>query len=111
MVVGDAYMFPGFLTPLLTQLSFKSHRLLFSHASAEMRGENTPERKFALTGYRTHNNQVMSPTRSPLNRAGLKKREKQLDSKSLSYTLYHRKKKKVCSSNSIGITDYESNAT
>ena len=44
----------------------KSHRLLFSNASAELRGENTPERKFASTGDRTHNHQVMSPTRSPL---------------------------------------------
>ena len=33
-----AIMFPGFLTPVLTQL--------FSHASAEVRGVNAPERKF-----------------------------------------------------------------
>ena len=67
MAVGDAHVFPGFLTPVLTQLSFQSHRLLFSHASAEVIGENTvPERKFASTGNRTHNHQVMSPTRSPL---------------------------------------------
>ena len=50
MAVGDAYMFPGFLTPVLTQLSFQSHRLLFSDASAEVRGENTPERKVTSTG-------------------------------------------------------------
>ena len=33
MAVGDAYVFPGFLTPVLTQLFFpkQSHRLLFSH--------------------------------------------------------------------------------
>ena len=65
MVVGDAHVFPGFLTPVPIQLSFQSHRLLFSHASAEVRGENTPERKFALTESRTHNHQVMSPTDSP----------------------------------------------
>ena len=29
-------------------------------------GEITPERKLASTGYRTHNHQVMSQTRSPL---------------------------------------------
>ena len=46
--------------------SFQSHGLVFSHASAEVRGENTPERKFASTRDRTHNHQVMSPTRSPL---------------------------------------------
>ena len=48
MAVGDAYVFPGFLTPVLTRISFQSHRLLFSHASAEVRGENTPERKSRL---------------------------------------------------------------
>ena len=42
MAVSDAYVFPGFLTPVLTQLSFQSHRLLFSHASANVGGENTP---------------------------------------------------------------------
>ena len=62
MAVGDAYVFPGFLTPVLTLLFFQSHRLLFSHASAEVRGENTPERKVASTWDRTHNHQVMSPT-------------------------------------------------
>ena len=35
MAVGDAHVFPGFLT----QLSFESHRLLFSHALLEVRGE------------------------------------------------------------------------
>ena len=47
--------------------SFQSHGLLFSHAFAEVRGENTPERKFTSTRDRTHNHQVMSPTRLPLN--------------------------------------------
>ena len=70
MAVGDAHVFPGFLTPVLTQLSFQSHRLPFSHASAEVRGENTPERKFASTGDRTRNHQVRSPTRSPLSHPG-----------------------------------------
>ena len=35
--------------------SFQSHRLLFSHASAEVRGENSPERKVASNGDRTYN--------------------------------------------------------
>ena len=64
------YVFPGFLTPVLTLLFFQSHRLLFSHASAEVRGENTPERKVASTWDRTHNHEVMSPTRSPLSHPG-----------------------------------------
>ena len=45
MAAGDAYKFPGFLTQVLTQISFRSHRLLFSHASAEVRGKNTPGHK------------------------------------------------------------------
>ena len=49
---------------------FQSHRLLLSHASAEVRGENSPERKVASTGDRTHNHQVTSPTRSPLSHPG-----------------------------------------
>ena len=70
MVVGDAHVFHGFLTPVLTQISFQSHRLLFSHASAEVRGENTLERNFSSIWSRTHNHRVMSPTRSPLNHQG-----------------------------------------
>ena len=48
------------------EFSFESHGLLFSHAFAEVRGENTPERNFVSTRDRTHNHQVMSPTHSPL---------------------------------------------
>ena len=61
MAVGDAYVFPGFLTPVLTQLFFPKPPTTFltcfcrgerrfSHASAEVRGENTPERKVASAG-------------------------------------------------------------
>ena len=70
MAVRDAHVFPGFLTPVLIQISFQSHRLIFSHASAEVRVENTPERKIVSTGSRTHNHQVMSPTRPPLSHPG-----------------------------------------
>ena len=59
MVVVDAHVFPGFLTPVLTQLSFQSHLLLFSHASAEVRDENMQKRKFASTESRNHNHQVI----------------------------------------------------
>ena len=69
MVVGDAHVFLGFLTPVVTQLFFPKP-LLSSLASAEVRGENSPERKIASTGGRTHNHQVMSPTRSPLSHPG-----------------------------------------
>ena len=71
MAVSDTHVFPGFLILVLTQLSFLSHQLLFSHASVEVRGENTLEKKFASTRYRTHNHNVMSPTRSPLSYPGV----------------------------------------
>ena len=48
-------IFPGFCIPALTQITFQSYRLLFSHASAEVGGENTPERNVAATGSRTRN--------------------------------------------------------
>ena len=65
MAVSDTHLFPGFLTPVLTQLFFpKPHA--FSHASAEVRGENMPERKFASTRDQTLDHWVMSPTRSQL---------------------------------------------
>ena len=62
MAVGDAHVFPVFLTPVLTQISFRSRRLLFS----EVRGENTAEKKLASSVYPTLNHQGMSQTRSPL---------------------------------------------
>ena len=68
MAVGDAYVFHGFLTPVLTQLFFRKPPTTF--LTAEVRCENTPERKVASTGDRTHNHQVMSPTRSPLSHPG-----------------------------------------
>ena len=70
MAVGDACVFPGFLTPVLTQISVQSLRLLFSHASAEVRGENLLKRNFASTGSRTHNHMVMSQTCVPLSHLG-----------------------------------------
>ena len=62
--------FLAFSHQYLHNVSFQSHRLLFSHASAEVRGENTPERKVSSTGDRTHNHQVMSRTRSRLSHPG-----------------------------------------
>ena len=41
MALGDEHLFPGLLTAVLPQISFQSHRLLFSHTSAGMRGKNT----------------------------------------------------------------------
>ena len=79
MAVGEEHVFPGFLTPVLTQLSFQSHQLLFSHASAEVRDKNTPERKFASTVYQTHNHQVMSPTFLPLSHPGRTGRDGQAE--------------------------------
>ena len=67
---GDAYVFPGFLTPVLTQLFFPKPPTTFLDASADVRGEITPERKVTSTGDQTHNHQVMSPTHSPLSHPG-----------------------------------------
>ena len=58
MGVSDAHVFPGFLTPVLTQHSFQSHQLLFSHASAEVRGkihwkESLPQLGIKLTTTRS----------------------------------------------------------
>ena len=62
--------FLAFSHQYLHNFSFQSHRLLFSHASAEVRGENTAERKVASTGDQTHNHQFLSPTCSPLSHPG-----------------------------------------
>ena len=72
MAVCDTYVFPGFLTQVLTRISFQSHQILFSHASAEVRGKNMRERNIASTGSQTHNHhKVMSLTHSPLSPPGL----------------------------------------
>ena len=42
--------FLAFSHQYLRNFSFQSHQLLFPRASAEVRGENTPERKVASTG-------------------------------------------------------------
>ena len=56
MAVGDTHVFPGFLTPVLLQISFQSHQLLFSHALAEVRGEKYARKKFRLN--RVSNSQL-----------------------------------------------------
>ena len=68
--VRDTYVFPDFLTPVQTLISFQSCRLLFPHASAEVRGENMPERNFASTVSQTHNHQLMSLTHLQLSHTG-----------------------------------------
>ena len=65
MAVDDTYVFPGFLTPILTTFLSKAIDY-FSQVLLQVRGKNTPERKVASTGDRTHNHQFMSPTHSPL---------------------------------------------
>ena len=61
MAVSDAYVFPGFLTPVLTHFFLSKATDYFSH---------TPERYFALTEDRIHNHHVLSPARSPLSQPG-----------------------------------------
>ena len=67
MAVGDAHVFPGFLTPVLTQLFFPNPPTTF--LTCFCRGE-TPERKVASTGDRTRNHLVMRPMRLPLSHPG-----------------------------------------
>ena len=62
MAVGDAYVFPGFLTPVLPQLFFPKPLTTFLTCFCI----GIPERKVASTGDRTRNHQVMSLSRSPL---------------------------------------------
>ena len=61
MAVGDAHVLPRFLTPVLKQ----SHRQLFSNASAEVRGENTPKRNFATSGSQTPGHESDTLTTEP----------------------------------------------
>ena len=71
MVVGDTHVFPGFLTPVLTQLFFPKPPTTF--LTCFCRGERrkyAKERKVALTRHQTHNHQVMSPIRSPQSHPG-----------------------------------------
>ena len=53
MAVGDAYVFPGFLTPVLTQYFFPKPPTTFSHAYAKVRGEDTPQPGIELTTTRS----------------------------------------------------------
>ena len=64
MAVSDAYVFPGFLTPVLTQLFFPKPPTTF--LTCFCRGER---RKYAEKKSR-FNHQVMSPTRSQLSYPG-----------------------------------------
>ena len=56
MSVGDAHVFLGFLMPILTQFSFQSHQLFFSHAS-EVRGKNYAGKKKKACLNRVSNSQ------------------------------------------------------
>ena len=60
MAVGDAHVFDGFLTPVLTQIYVQSHDYFFSHASVEVRGKNMFVRNFASAGSQTHKGQVIT---------------------------------------------------
>ena len=65
MTVGNAHVFPAFLTRVLTQLFFSKPPTTF--LTCFCRGEG---RKFSSTGDPTQNHPVMSPTGSPLSHQG-----------------------------------------
>ena len=64
MAVAEAHVFPGFLTLVSTNKTFFPKPPTTFLMCYRGERENTPERKLASTGYRTHNHQVISPTRS-----------------------------------------------
>ena len=66
MAVSDAYVFPGFLTPVLSQLFFPKPPTTFLTCFCRGERRKYAGKKVASTGDRTHNHQVMSPRRSPL---------------------------------------------
>ena len=70
MAVGDAYVFPGFLTPVLTQLFFPKPPTTFPTGFCRGERRKYAGKKVASAGDRTHSHQVMSPTRSPLSHPG-----------------------------------------
>ena len=56
MAVGDAHVFPGFPTPVLTQLFFPKPPTIFSHSSAEVKicqKESSPQPGIELTTTRS----------------------------------------------------------
>ena len=69
MAVSDAYVFPGFLTPVLT-LFFAKEPTTFLTCFCRGERRKYTGKKVALTGDGTRNHQVMSPTRSPLSHPG-----------------------------------------
>ena len=70
MAVCDAYVFLGFLTPVLTKLFFPKPPPTFPTCFCRDERRKYAGKKVASTGDRTRNHQVMSPTRSPLNHPG-----------------------------------------
>ena len=64
--------FPGFLTPVLTQPFLPKPPTTFPTCFCRGERRNAPERKVASAGGRTHNHQVMSPTRSRATLVGLR---------------------------------------
>ena len=70
MAVGDAHVFPGFLTPALTQLFFPKPPTTFLTCFCRGERRKYAGKKVRLNGNQTHNHQVMSPTSSPLSHPG-----------------------------------------
>ena len=64
-------MFPGFLTPVLTQLFFPKPPTTFLTCFCRDDRRKYAGKKSRLNRDRTHNHQVMSPTRSPLSHDAL----------------------------------------
>ena len=69
-MVGDANVFPGFLTPVLTQLFSPKPQDNFLTCFCRGERRKYAERKVASIRDQTHNHQLMSPTCSSLSYPG-----------------------------------------
>ena len=70
MAVGDVHVFSVFLTPVLTQLFFPKPPTTFLKCFCRGERRKYARKKVRLNRDRTHNQQVMSPTRSPMSHPG-----------------------------------------
>ena len=70
MAVGDAYVFPGFLTPALTLLLFPKPPTTFLTCFCRGKRRKYARKKSCLNRDQTHNHRVISPTNSPVSQPG-----------------------------------------
>ena len=70
MAFGDAHVFPGFLTPVLTQIFFPKPPTTFLTCFCRGERRKYVGKKDRLNRGQNNNHKVMSPTRSSLSHPG-----------------------------------------